>query len=142
MVYIQRSRGYSLRHSISIDEIEKIATLTHRVSPDTVVMTDNCYGEFTEKKRAVRRRSGFGGRLAYQKSGRRKAPCGGYIVGRHDLVEDCAYRMTTPGLGREVGATLGTTRSLYMGLFFFAARNRRGTQDRSICGGAFRFARL
>lgn len=50
MVYIQRSRGYSLRHSISIDEIEKIATLTHRVSPDTVVMTDNCYGEFTEKK--------------------------------------------------------------------------------------------
>ena len=45
------------------------------------------------------------------------APCGGYIVGRHDLVEDCAYRMTTPGLGREVGATLGTTRSLYMGLF-------------------------
>lgn len=50
MVYIQRSRGYSLRHSISVDEIEKIATLTHRVSPDTVVMTDNCYGEFTEKK--------------------------------------------------------------------------------------------
>ncbi len=50
MVYIQRSRGYSLRHSISIDEIEKMATLTHRVSPDTVVMTDNCYGELRRKK--------------------------------------------------------------------------------------------
>lgn len=79
-------------------------------------MTDNCYGEFTEKKSRATS-EWIGGRLAYQNPGGAIAPCGGYIVGRHDLVEDCAYRMTTPGLGREVGATLGTTRSLYMGLF-------------------------
>ena len=117
MVYIQRSRGYSLRHSISIDEIEKIATLTHRISPDTVVMTDNCYGEFTEKKEPCDVGVDLAAGSLIKNPGGAIAPCGGYIVGRHDLVEDCAYRMTTPGLGREVGATLGTTRSLYMGLF-------------------------
>ena len=80
-------------------------------------MVDNCYGEFTEKKEPCDVGADLAAGSLIKNPGGAIAPCGGYIVGRHDLIEDCAYRMTTPGLGREVGATLATTRSLYMGLF-------------------------
>ncbi|MEG2396153.1 MAG: methionine gamma-lyase family protein [Oscillospiraceae bacterium] len=117
MVYIQRSRGYSLRHTISVSEIEKVAEIVHRVNKRAIVMVDNCYGEFTEELEPTNVGADLMAGSLIKNPGGGIAPCGGYIAGRKDLVELCAYRMTTPGLGREVGATLGQTRNLYMGIF-------------------------
>ncbi len=117
MVYIQRSRGYSLRHTISIDEIEKVCEIVHRVNKRAVVMVDNCYGEFTEKKEPTEVGADIMAGSLIKNAGGGIAACGGYIAGRKDLVELCGYRLTTPGLGTEVGATLGQNRSLFMGLF-------------------------
>ena len=116
VVYIQRSRGYSLRKSLSVTDIEIIVNLT-KMSSDAVVMVDNCYGEFTEKKEPTEVGADLIVGSLIKNPGGGIAPTGGYIAGRHDLVELCCNRLTTPGLGREVGATLGHTRELFMGLF-------------------------
>jgi cystathionine beta-lyase family protein involved in aluminum resistance len=117
MVYIQRSRGYSLRHTISIAEIEKVCEIVHRVNKRAIVMVDNCYGEFTEKLEPTEVGADLMAGSLIKNAGGGIAACGGYIAGRKDLVELCGYRLTTPGLGTEVGATLGQNRSLFMGLF-------------------------
>ncbi len=116
MVYIQRSRGYSLRPSLSVAQIETIVKITKKNST-AIVMVDNCYGEFTEKKEPTEVGADLMAGSLIKNPGGGIAPTGGYIAGRHDLVEKCCYRLTTPGLGREVGATLGHTRALFMGLF-------------------------
>lgn len=116
MVYIQRSRGYSLRPSLSVAEIEKIVKITKEVS-DAVVMVDNCYGEFVEPLEPTSVGADLMAGSLIKNPGGGIARTGGYIAGRHDLVEQCCNRLTTPGLGREVGATLGMTRELFMGLF-------------------------
>ena len=116
MVYIQRSRGYSLRPSLSVAQIETIVKITKKNS-SAIVMVDNCYGEFTEKKEPTDVGADLMAGSLIKNPGGGIAPTGGYIAGRHDLVEKCCYRLTTPGLGREVGATLGHTRALFMGLF-------------------------
>mgnify|MGYP003300442407 FL=1 len=115
-VYIQRSRGYSLRPTLTSNEIKKIVDITKENSK-AITILDNCYGEFTEK--VTPGEIGvdiFAGSLIKNPGGG-IAKCGGYIAGRKDLVELCSYRMTTPGIGREVGATLGNTRDIFMGLF-------------------------
>lgn len=117
MVYIQRSRGYSLRHTISIDEIEKVCEIVHRVNKKAIVMVDNCYGEFTEKKEPTEVGADLIAGSLIKNAGGGIAPSGGYIAGRRDLVELCGYRLTTPGLGTELGATLGQNRNIFMGLF-------------------------
>jgi cystathionine beta-lyase family protein involved in aluminum resistance len=117
MVYIQRSRGYSLRHTISVDEIEKVCEIVHRVNKRAIVMVDNCYGEFTEKLEPTQVGADLMAGSLIKNAGGGIAPSGGYIAGRKDLVELCGYRLTTPGLGTEVGATLGQNRSVFMGLF-------------------------
>ena len=117
MVYIQRSRGYSLRHTISIAEIEKVCEIVHRVNKRAIVMVDNCYGEFTEKLEPTQVGADLMAGSLIKNAGGGIAACGGYISGRKDLVELCGYRLTTPGLGTEVGATLGQNRSIFMGLF-------------------------
>lgn len=117
MVYIQRSRGYSLRHSISVAEIGRVCEIVHRVNQNAVVMVDNCYGEFTEEKEPTEVGADLMAGSLIKNAGGGVAPSGGYIAGRKDLVELCACRLTTPGLGAEVGATLGQNRSLFMGLF-------------------------
>ncbi len=117
MVYIQRSRGYSLRHTISVDEIKKVCEIVHRVNKRAIVMVDNCYGEFTEKFEPTEVGADLMAGSLIKNAGGGIASCGGYIAGRKDLVDLCGYRLTTPGLGVEVGATLGQNRSLFMGLF-------------------------
>ncbi len=117
MVYVQRSRGYSLRHTISIDEIEKVCEIVHRVNKKAIVMVDNCYGEFTEKKEPTEVGADLIAGSLIKNAGGGIAPSGGYIAGRRDLVELCGYRLTTPGLGTELGATLGQNRNIFMGLF-------------------------
>ena len=117
VAYIQRSRGYSLRPSLSVEKIGRLAELVKRVSPDTVVMVDNCYGEFVEEKEPLEVGADIMAGSLIKNPGGGIAPCGGYIAGRRDLVEKCGYRLTAPGVGLEVGATLGHTRELFMGLF-------------------------
>lgn len=117
MAYIQRSRGYSTRPSLTVDDIEKLCRAVREVSPDSIIMVDNCYGEFTEKKEPCEVGADIVAGSLIKNPGGGIAPTGGYIAGRHDLVEKCAARLTCPGVGREVGATLGHSRELYMGLF-------------------------
>lgn len=117
MVYIQRSRGYSLRPSLTVAEIEKIAKIAKRNAPDCIVMVDNCYGEFVERDEPVSHGADIMAGSLIKNPGGGVAPTGGYIAGQKDLVELCAYRLTTPGTGREIGCTLGQNRELFMGAF-------------------------
>lgn len=117
MAYIQRSRGYSLRKALTISDIKKIADTVKTVSPDTIVMVDNCYGEFVEKLEPTQVGADIMAGSLIKNAGGGIAPTGGYIAGRADLVEICSYRLTTPGTGRELGATLSTKREMFMGAF-------------------------
>ncbi len=117
MVYVQRSRGYNPRPSMLVEEIEAVASLSHRLAPDAIVMVDNCYGEFTQTKEPTEVGADLMAGSLIKNIGGGIAPTGGYIAGRKDLVEQCSYRLTIPGAGSEVGATLGHNRELFMGLF-------------------------
>ena len=117
MVYIQRSRGYSLRPSLFIEDIEKIAAIAKKKAPNCIVMVDNCYGEFVQTEEPTSRGADLMAGSLIKNPGGGIAPTGGYIAGRKDLVESCAYRLTTPGTGREIGATLGNNRELFLGAF-------------------------
>lgn len=116
MVYIQRSRGYSLRPTLSVAEIKKVVDITKRVS-NAMVMVDNCYGEWTEKIEPTDVGADLIAGSLIKNPGGGIAKTGGYIAGKKKYVDMCAYRLTTPGLGREVGATLGHSRELFLGLF-------------------------
>lgn len=116
-VHIQRSRGYSLRPSLRVTQIGEIIRAVREVRKDVIVFVDNCYGEFVEKTEPTAVGADLMAGSLIKNAGGGIAENGGYICGRRDLVEQCSYRMTTPGLGREVGASLGHNRSLYMGLF-------------------------
>ena len=118
MVYIQRSRGYELRPSLTVDEIGEIVKIANDKNPNVIVMVDNCYGEFVEKREPLEVGADLIAGSMIKNAGGGIATTGGYIAGRSDLVERCAYRLTTPGLGKEVGATLGMNRELFMGLFY------------------------
>ncbi len=117
MVYIQRSRGYSLRPTLSVAEIGEIANAVKSVSPDTVIMVDNCYGEFVEKIEPVQVGADLMAGSLIKNAGGAIARTGGYIAGKAELVELCAYRATTPGLGKEVGCSLDENRNMFMGIF-------------------------
>ncbi len=117
VAYIQRSRGYSLRPSLSVEKIGEMAKLVKKISPETVVMVDNCYGEFVEKTEPCEVGADLIAGSLIKNPGGGIAPTGGYIAGKAHLVEKCGYRLTAPGVGTEVGASLGHTRELYMGLF-------------------------
>lgn len=117
MVYIQRSRGYSLRATLTWREIKKICDIAKRVSPKSVIMLDNCYGEFIDKVEPLTVGVDIMAGSLIKNPGGGIAPTGGYIAGRADLVEMCAYRLTTPGTGKEIGATLGVNREMFMGVY-------------------------
>lgn len=117
MVTIQRSKGYATRPTFSVQQIGELIGFIKGIRPDLICMVDNCYGEFVEYTEP----SNVGADLCVgsliKNPGGGLAPIGGYIAGRRDLVEQCAYRLTAPGLGMEVGATLGLNQSLFQGLF-------------------------
>lgn len=117
VAYIQRSRGYSLRHSLTAYEVGELCGLVKSVSPDTVTMVDNCYGEFVNDVEPTALGADIMAGSLIKNAGGGIASTGGYIAGKHVLVEKCAARLTAPGVGREIGATLGHNRELYMGLF-------------------------
>ena len=117
MVYIQRSRGYSLRPTLLAKDIKEIADTAHSLAPDCIVMLDNCYGEFIEKVTPGQIGVDLMAGSLIKNPGGGIAPTGGYIAGKRKLVEACSYRLTTPGTGKEIGCTLGNNRELFMGAF-------------------------
>lgn len=119
MVHIQRSCGYSsVRNTISVEEIGRIIKAAKEANPNVICFVDNCYGEFIDKQEPTEVGADIMAGSLIKNLGGGFAPTGGYIVGRQDLVENASYRLTAPGLGGEMGATLGDTqREFYQGLF-------------------------
>ncbi|MGN1315607.1 MAG: aminotransferase class I/II-fold pyridoxal phosphate-dependent enzyme [Acutalibacteraceae bacterium] len=115
-VYIQRSRGYALRPTLTYKDIKAITDIV-KADSNAITMLDNCYGEFTECETPVDAGADIFAGSLIKNPGGGIAKCGGYIAGKKELVELCSYRLTTPGIGKEVGATLGNTRDIFMGLF-------------------------
>lgn len=117
LVTIQRSKGYQTRPSYSVEKIGELIAFIKKIKPDVICMVDNCYGEFVEPIEP----SDVGADLIVgsliKNPGGGLAPIGGYVAGRSDLIENCAYRLTSPGLGKEVGASLGVMQSFYQGFF-------------------------
>ena len=117
MVFIQKSRGYTGRRALLCEDIEKIAALAHSIREDIIVAVDNCYGEFTEKREPIEVGADVIAGSLIKNPGGGIAKTGGYIAGRADLVENAARHLTTPGLGSEVGPTLGANSMIARGLF-------------------------
>ena len=117
LVCIQRSKGYQTRKTLSVDEIGKAIKFVKDINPEIKVMIDNCYGEFVEEKEP----SDYGADLVVgsliKNPGGGLAPVGGYICGTKECIDKCAYRLTSPGLGSEVGPSLDLNRTLFQGLF-------------------------
>lgn len=117
MVIIQRSKGYQTRKSLSVEEIGEAIKFVKNIDKNIIVMVDNCYGEFVQLKEP----SEFGADMVVgsliKNPGGGLAPTGGYICGTRKCIENAAYRLTSPGLGKEVGASMGVLRNFYQGLF-------------------------
>ncbi|MGZ1130709.1 methionine gamma-lyase family protein [Lactobacillus delbrueckii subsp. bulgaricus] len=117
IVVIQRSRGYDTRQSYTVDQIKEMTAFVKKVSPESLVFVDNCYGEFSEKHEPTEYGVDFmAGSLIKNASGG-IAQTGGYIVGKEELVENAAIRLTAPGIGKEEGATLTNMHEFYEGFF-------------------------
>lgn len=117
LVTIQRSKGYDPRPTLSVERIGELIAFVKSIKPDVICMVDNCYGEFVEEREPIQVGADLCVGSLIKNPGGGLAPIGGYIVGRQDLIDLCAYRLTAPGLGKEVGATLGVNRSFLQGLF-------------------------
>ena len=117
VVALQRSRGYDWRASLTVERLGEVAQAVHAARPDVVVMVDNCYGEFVCDKEPTHLGCDIAVGSLIKNPGGGLAPTGGYLVGRADLVEKCACRLTSPGIGREVGSYLGGYDRFYQGLF-------------------------
>lgn len=117
VVYLQRSRGYSLRPSLFPEDIKKVIEIVKNKNPNCIVIVDNCYGEFTQKIEPTSVGADLIVGSLIKNPGGGIAPTGGYIAGKKELIKLCAYRLTTPGIGKEVGATLNCNRELYLGTF-------------------------
>ena len=116
--HIQRSRGYLQRNAFDLGTIQKIADTARAANPDIIIFVDNCYGEFTQTKEPTQAGADLIVGSLIKNPGGGIAPTGGYIAGRTDLVQQCAYRLSAPGLGKELGCTLETLREMYLGLYY------------------------
>lgn len=117
LVFIQRSRGYAVRKTLSCAEIGEICKTVRAVNENAVIMVDNCYGEFVEDMEPTQVGADLIAGSLIKNPGGGLAPTGGYIAGRADLIENASYRLTAPGIGGECGCTMGQNRLLYQGLF-------------------------
>lgn len=117
MVMLQRSRGYSLRKSIDVNNINKLVRRVKKIQPEAIVFVDNCYGEFVEKIEPPMVGADLIAGSLIKNPGGGLAPSGGYVAGRQDLVDLVSYRLTAPGVGAEIGAVMGWQRMFYQGLF-------------------------
>ena len=117
LITIQRSKGYATRPSYSVEQIGQLIAFCKQCKPDVICMVDNCYGEFVETDEPTNVGADMAVGSLIKNLGGGLAPTGGYICGRQDLIDRCAYRLTAPGLGREVGAKLGVLPAFDQGLF-------------------------
>lgn len=117
LVTIQRSKGYQTRPTLSVARIGELIAFIKSIKPDVLCMVDNCYGEFVERTEPTDTGADMAVGSLIKNPGGGLAPIGGYIAGRKECVENAAYRLTSPGLGKEVGASLGILRDFYHGLF-------------------------
>lgn len=117
LVFIQRSKGYAVRETLSCEQIGEICKAVRAANPDAAIMVDNCYGEFVEELEPTQVGADIIAGSLIKNPGGGLAPTGGYIAGRKDLVENASYRLTAPGIGGECGCTMGQNRLLYQGLF-------------------------
>lgn len=117
LVTIQRSKGYEPRKTLSVERIGELISFIKSCKPDVLCMVDNCYGEFVERIEPVEVGADMVVGSLIKNPGGGLAPIGGYIVGKKECVENAAYRLTSPGLGKEVGASLGVLPAFYQGLF-------------------------
>lgn len=117
LIEIQRSKGYATRPTLSVARIGELISFIKSIKPDVICMVDNCYGEFVEREEPTDVGADMIVGSLIKNPGGGLAPIGGYIVGRKDCIERASYRLTAPGLGKEVGASLGVSQSLYQGLF-------------------------
>lgn len=117
VIAIQRSRGYASRPSFTVAQIEEMVQFVRGIAPDAIIFVDNCYGEFVEEKEPIEVGADLMAGSLIKNPGGGLAKIGGYIVGRLDLVEACGYRLTSPGIGREAGASLYSLPEMYQGFF-------------------------
>ncbi len=117
LVTIQRSKGYDNRPTFSVEQIGELIAFIKKIKPEVICMTDNCYGEFVETIEPTDVGADMAVGSLIKNPGGGLAPIGGYIVGRQDCIDRASYRLSAPGLGREVGASLGLNTSFYQGLF-------------------------
>lgn len=117
VVLIQRSRGYCWRSSFKINDIERTVSFIKSLKKDVVILVDNCYGEFVEDREPIEVGADLAAGSLIKNPGGGLAPTGGYIVGKEEYVKKAAYRLTTPGMGKEVGPTLGHGKMLFQGFF-------------------------
>lgn len=117
LVTIQRSKGYQTRPTLSVQRIGELISFIKQIKPDIICMVDNCYGEFVERCEPTDVGADMVVGSLIKNPGGGLAPIGGYIAGKQECVENAAYRLTSPGLGKEVGASLGILKDLYQGLF-------------------------
>ena len=117
LVTIQRSKGYASRPTLSVERIGELISFIKSIKPDVICMVDNCYGEFVERIEPSEVGADMIVGSLIKNPGGGLAPCGGYIAGKKECVEQAAYRLSSPGLGKEVGATLGVNQRFYQGLF-------------------------
>jgi cystathionine beta-lyase family protein involved in aluminum resistance len=138
VLYLQRSCGYSQRASLSVDNIEEIIHTAKAVRPDIIALVDNCYGEFTDMREPTAVGADLCAGSLIKNPGGGLAPRGGYICGRADLVERAAYRLTSPGIGGECGASLGQNRLMYQGLFVAPHTTAQALKTAAFCAAMLR----
>lgn len=117
MIAIQRSKGYAVRPSFTIEDIREMVSFVKEIKPDAIVFVDNCYGEFVEQEEPLHAGADLMAGSLIKNPGGGIAKTGGYIVGKKEYVESCSYRMTSPGIGAEAGASLYSLQEMYQGLF-------------------------
>ena len=117
LVTIQRSKGYAVRPTLSVEKIGELVSFIRGIKPDVIIMVDNCYGEFTEEREPLEVGADLMVGSLIKNLGGGLAPIGGYLVGTKECIENAANRLISPGLGKEVGASVGLMQSFYQGLF-------------------------
>ena len=137
VVALQRSRGYTFRNAMRIDQIEEWAVACKSVKPDVICMVDNCYGEFTDVKEPTEVGADIMAGSLIKNPGGGLALSGGYIVGKKDLVDKVATRVTSPGIGGECGLTFGQTRSMFQGLFIAPRVTNGAVKGAALCAKVY-----
>lgn len=135
--FVQRSRGYAPRRALSVAEIGEIVRAVKAGCPNTAVIVDNCYGEFTEECEPTALGADLIAGSLIKNPGGGLAPMGGYVAGRADLVEQAAERLTLPGIGSECGASLGVNRTLFQGFFFAPHTVSQALKTMAFAAGMF-----